>query len=245
VLAAAANTKAYWYLTRGTGVVSLLLLTVSVALGIAEVVRFASPGWPRFVLAAIHKNASLLATVFLGVHILTAVADSFAPIRLTDALIPFAGRYRPLWLGFGALAFDLLIALVITSLLRERIGYRVWRAVHWAAYACWPVAFLHGLGTGTDTRTRWGLFFNLACLLVVLFAVWWRVGATRTVSIGRRVTATMASAAIALGVVAWMALEPMRPGWARKAGTPTELLSAHAAHRGTLAQPTGGSSDGR
>jgi Ferric reductase like transmembrane component len=228
VLAASTNTKAFWYLTRGTGVVSLVLLTLSVALGIAEVVRYASPGWPRFVLAALHKNASLLVTVFLGVHIVTAVADTFAPIRLLDAVIPFAGRYRPVWLGLGALAFDLLVALVVTSLLRERLGHRAWRLVHWTAYLCWPIAFLHGLGTGTDTRARWGLLLNLACLMAVLLAIWWRVGATRAVSAGRRVAAALASVTVAVAVVAWMLVEPMRPGWARKAGTPTGLLTAAA-----------------
>ncbi len=223
---AATNSRAMWYLTRGTGLVSLVLLTVTVALGVAEVVRFASPGWPRFVLAALHKNAALLATAFLAVHILTSVADSFAPIRIVDAFIPFVSSYRPLWLGLGAVALDLLIALVVTSLLRERLGYRAWRAVHWTAYACWPVALLHGLGTGTDTRARWGLAVNLGCLFAVLAAVGWRIGWTRTAPALRRGVATIASAATALGVVAWMMLEPMRPGWARKAGTPSSLLAA-------------------
>ena len=161
VLAAATNSKAIWYLTRGTGMVSLVLLTASVALGIAEVVRFATPRWPRFVVAALHRNISLLATAFLAVHIITAVADSFAPIRIVDVFVPFVGTYRPLWLGLGAVGLDLLLALVISSLLRERIGYKAWRAVHWAAYACWPVALLHGLGTGSDTRVRWAVFINV------------------------------------------------------------------------------------
>ena len=97
----ATNSKAMWYLTRGTGMVSLVLLTLTVALGIAEVARYASPRLPRFVLAALHKNVSLLAVAFLAVHILTAVADSFAPINLLDAFIPFVGTYRPIWLGLG------------------------------------------------------------------------------------------------------------------------------------------------
>ena len=149
---AATSSKALWYATRATGMVCLVLLTLSVALGVAEVVRFASPRWPRFVVAAVHRNASLLAVAFLGVHIVTAVADSFAPIRIIDAFVPFVGSYRPIWLGLGTVASDLLLALVITSLLRERIGYPIWRAMHWAAYAAWPVALVHGLGTGSDTR---------------------------------------------------------------------------------------------
>ena len=206
--------------------VSLVLLTLTVALGVAEVARYASPRWPRFVLAAIHKNASLLAVAFLAVHIVTAIADSFAPIHLVDTLIPFVGSYRPIWLGLGTVAFDLLIALVITSLLRERIGYRAWRVVHWAAYACWPIALMHGLGTGSDTRVRWATLVNVACIVMVVAAVWWRIGSTRTATVARRAFATFASAAIALGVIVFMVVEPMRPGWARKAGTPTVVFSA-------------------
>ena len=141
-------------------------------------------------------------------------------------LVPFVGTYRPLWLGLGTVAFDLLVALIVTSLLRERIGYRSWRAVHWAAYASWPVALLHGLGTGSDTRYRWAVAANVACVLVVLGAVLFRIGWTRTVSIGARSIATIGSGALALGIVAWMFVEPMRPGWARKAGTPSALLAS-------------------
>ena len=228
MLAAAVGSKAEWYLTRGTGMVSLVLLTATVAFGIAEVVRLASPRWPRFVVAALHRNVSLLATAFLAVHILTAVLDKFAPIPLVDVFVPFVGAYRPFWLGLGAVAFDLLIALIVSSLLRERLGYRAWRVVHWAAYACWPVALLHGLGTGSDTRTRWAVVVNVACVAAVLAAVLVRVGWTRAVSIGRRSVAALASTAVAGGVIAWMVLEPMQPGWARKAGTPSALLASAA-----------------
>ena len=174
----AVNSQALWYFTRGTGVISLVLLTVSVALGVSQVVRFASRAWPRFVVAALHRNVSLLATVFVAAHIVTAVADSFAPIHIVDVFVPFVGTYRPIWLGLGVVAVDLLVAVIVTSLLRERIGYNVWRAVHWAAYACWPVALLHGLGTGSDTRFRWALVMNVACILVVLAAVLFRIGWT-------------------------------------------------------------------
>jgi hypothetical protein len=223
---AATNSKALWYATRSTGMVSLVLLTLSVALGVAQVVRLASPAWPRFVIAALHRNASLLAVVFLGVHIATAVADSFAPIRLVDVFVPFVGSYRPLWLGLGTVAFDLMLAVVITSLLRERIGHGVWRAVHWASYAAWPVALLHGLGTGSDTRERWAVVVNLVCLGIVLAAVLSRVGWTRSAAGGRRVLIAFTSVAVAVGVTTWMVLEPMRPGWARKAGTPTALIAS-------------------
>src|SRR5581483_4638934 len=149
---ATSHSRALWYLTRGSGLIALVLLTASVVLGVREVKRWATERWPRFMTAALHKNVSLLSVVFLGVHIATTVVDGFAPIGWLDAVVPFRSPYRPLWLGLGALSVDLLLALVVTSLLRARIGYRTWKAVHWAAYACWPVAVLHGMGTGTDTR---------------------------------------------------------------------------------------------
>src|ERR1700760_3940158 len=130
-VAATLSPSAYWYLARGTGAVSLVLLTGSVVLGILGSVRFAAPRWPRFAIDAVHRDLSLLVLGVLAIHIVTSVLDGFAPIRLFDARIPFVTPYRPLWMGLGTLAFDLLLAIAITSLIRRRLGYRTWRAGHW------------------------------------------------------------------------------------------------------------------
>ena len=90
-------------------------------------------------------------------------------------MIPFVSGYRPLWLGLGTLSFDLLVALAVTSLVRRRLGYRAWRAVHWLAYVSWPVAVLHGLGTGSDTKQWWMLALTVVCIVAVLVAVWTRI----------------------------------------------------------------------
>jgi methionine sulfoxide reductase heme-binding subunit len=172
---AATNIKALWYLTRATGLVSLLLLTASVVLGILGAKRWTSPRWPRFVTGGLHRNLSLLAVAFVAVHVVTAVTDSFVTITWVNAFVPFTGTYRPLWLGLGAVAGDLLIALIVTSLARPWIGYRVWRAVHWAAYACWPIALVHGLGTGTDVGNGWARAVFIGCLAAVAAATWWRL----------------------------------------------------------------------
>jgi hypothetical protein len=223
---AATNTQALWYLTRGTGVVSLLLLTASVALGIAQVTRWSSARFPRFVTAALHKQISLLVVVFLGVHIVTAIADGFAPIHWIDVVVPFSSAYRPVWLGLGAVAFDLLVALIVTSLLRQRIGYRTWRVVHWAAYASFPIALVHGLGTGSDTHSRWMLGVSIGCLAVVAAAVWWRLAAIRDTSPTARLVAGAATLAVPAAVVLFTMLGPLAPGWSRRAGTPSSLLGA-------------------
>lgn len=250
MLVAAAGGKALWYLTRGTGVMALLLLTASVLLGILEVMRWQSPRWPRFVTAGLHRDLSLLSVAFVGVHVATTVVDGFAPIGWLDAVVPFRSPYRPLWLGLGAVAVDLLIALVVTSLLRRRIGYRTWRATHWAAYACWPVALVHGLGSGTDVRQGWLLALNGACLAAVVSAVWWRladawgarperpgVEAPRTA--GRVVVAAaVASVVMPVAVVAWLLTGPLQPGWARRAGTPGALRRPAASTALASASPT-------
>jgi len=168
-----------WYASRATGLVALLLLTATLVLGITTAGRFATTGWPRFVIAAVHRNLSLLSVVFLGVHIATAVIDPYAGISWADAVIPFGSAYRPLWLGLGAVAFDLLIAVVVTSLLRLRIPLRWWRAVHWSSYAVFPIAVVHGLGAGgSDSGLGWILAIDAACVLAVALAVGWRMRVT-------------------------------------------------------------------
>ena len=223
------STRALWYLTRGTGVVTMLLLTVSVVLGVANVHRTATPQVPRFVLQQVHRNASLLALVFLFVHVATSLIDGFAPIRLIDAVIPFGSPYRPLWLGLGALASDLLIAIAVTSLLRRRLGYPAWRATHWAAYACWPIALLHGLGTGSDPKTGWMLVLTGASVVAVIVAVISRATAGWPSHRGARLSALGASALVPLGLLVWLPSGPLAAGWSRRAGTPPALLRAMSA----------------
>ena len=217
-----------WYLARGTGIVSLLLLTLSVALGIVTTIRWSSARWPRFSISFIHRNVSLLAVVFLVVHIAANVIDGFALIAWKDAVIPFVSAYRPVWLGLGALAFDLLLALSITSLLRNRIGQRTWRAIHWLAYACWPVAVLHGLGTGTDTPTRVVLVVNAACVGLVVACVWWRVAVGWPRDERGQGYRTRGQPARAVRARRLARLGPLASGWAREAGTPEQLLGGQA-----------------
>ncbi len=166
-----------WYATRATGLVTLLLLTASVLLGILTAGRFSTRRWPRFLSQGLHRNVSLLVLVFLALHVGTTVIDTYTSIPLSAAFIPFVSRYKTIWLSLGAVALDMLLALVATSLLRARIGYRGWRRVHWVAYACWPVALAHGLGIGTDRNATWVFALTVACAAAVLAAGTWRLAA--------------------------------------------------------------------
>jgi len=212
-----------WYAARGTGVVALLLLTATVMLGIAGTARFETARWPRVLTAGLHRQLSLLVVAFVVVHVTATVLDPFAPIGWTAAVIPFSASYRPLWLGLGTVAFDLLIAVLLTSLLRARLGYRAWRAVHWLAYASWPVALWHGLGTGTDSRLTWLIGLDAGCVAAVGGALWWRISLVPGGS--RRTAAAVAGVVTALATVVFVAVGPLQPGWARRSGTPVALLA--------------------
>lgn len=214
-----------WYATRATGLVALLLLTLCVVLGVLTTVRFASPKWPRFVTVGLHSNTSLLSVVFLALHILTTVADSYTDIGLGDAFLPFAANYRPVWLGLGTVASDLLVALVITSLVRVRMGLRSWRAIHWLAYVSWPAAMVHALGTGTDPSTGWGSALTLVCLGAVLGASVWRLATGWPDRKGLRLAVATAVIAVVLAGWGWANSGPLAPGWSKKALAPVAHLS--------------------
>lgn len=173
------SSTALWYASRATGIVSLIMLTGVVVLGIAVQRHGRLPGLPRFAVVGLHRSVSLLSVAFLVIHILSAIADSYVNIRLTDAVVPFVASYEPVWLGLGTVAFDLILALIITSLLRARLGYRAWRWVHWLAYVSWPVAVAHSFGSSTDMQSGWLLGLGIGCVLAVAAAVAWRVSEGR------------------------------------------------------------------
>lgn len=236
VVASTAGTKAMWYLTRGSGLVALLLLTATVVVGVLEWRRWAPTGWPRFVVDALHRNLAVLALAFLALHVITSILDGFAPIALLDVVIPFTGSYRPFWLGLGAIALDLMIAVAITSWARQRIGYRAWRAVHWLSYASWPVALMHSVGTGTDTKTLWMLGLSALCLMSVLIAVVVRTLEGLRESTPARGAVLAACVVGPLALILWMPSGPLGRGWARRAGTPASLLGPSAAAASTASR---------
>jgi predicted ferric reductase len=180
------GTNADWYLMRGSGFVALILLTLTVCLGISNVARLSKGGWTRAVAALVHRNVSLLAVVFLGIHILTAISDKYVKIPALAVVVPGLSGYDAFWVGLGALAFDLLIAVTVTSLLRARLRTGTWRLVHWLTYLSWPVALVHaigsGSGTGADTGQSWSTLIYIGLGLTFAAAV------TTRLALGRRAT---------------------------------------------------------
>jgi sulfoxide reductase heme-binding subunit YedZ len=216
---------ALWYLTRATGLVSLILLSGTVVLGIVSSVGWTAARWPRFISQAMHRNLSLFCLALIAIHIVTTVADGYVPIGFVDGVVPFLTPYRPLWIGLGALAFDMLLAVAITSGLRRRIGVRSWRGVHYLAYVCWPIALLHGLGSGTDARLPIALLTEVLCVASVVGAVAWRVAAARDLPSSRRLAAAGLTTALLIGIGTFAALGPLQPGWSKRSGTSAALLA--------------------
>ncbi len=171
----ALTTPLVWYATRATGTVALLVLSASVVLGILTTTRARSGPLPRFAVGELHRRVSLVASVFLVLHVLSAVVDTYVPIGWWSLVAPFTAGYQRVWIGLGTVAFDLLIAVTLTSLARSRMSPRSWRLVHWVSYVAWPVAIVHTIETGTDLRFAYMQVLVGACIGAVLGAFLWRV----------------------------------------------------------------------
>lgn len=167
--------EAFWAFGRGTGVTALAFLTVSMVLGIVTRSGRALAGLPRFGVQNVHRAAALIGLILVVVHMLSLLADPYAQLQLVDFIFPFLGDYRPVWLGLGTLAFDILLAVSLTGMLRNRIGNRTFRLVHWGAYALWPIALAHGLGNGTDSGHAWFLAITVGSAIAVVGSVSWRL----------------------------------------------------------------------
>jgi methionine sulfoxide reductase heme-binding subunit len=183
---------ALWYASRATGVVAMLLLTAVLVLGILVNRQGRLPGLPGFAVTGLHRNVSLLAVAFLAIHVVTAIADPYVTIGLAAAVLPFASAYKPFWLGLGAISLDLVAALILTSLARARMSRRAWRGIHWLAYAAWPLAVGHSLGSSSDARSGLVLGVLAGCVLAVVAALAWRLShAAREVPRAGRAAATL------------------------------------------------------
>jgi DMSO/TMAO reductase YedYZ heme-binding membrane subunit len=188
------SSTALWYASRATGVVALLLLTAVMVIGVLVARQGPLPGLPRFAVSGLHRNLSLLATAFVAIHVVTAVADGYVTIPLTSAVVPLTSPYERVWLSVGAIAFDLMLASVITSLLRRHLSRRAWQGIHLTAYACWPIAWFHSVFASKDMQTGILLATALACALAVVVAVAWRIAqAAQDVPRAERVSLLMSA----------------------------------------------------
>jgi predicted ferric reductase len=165
-----------WYLSRGSGLVLLVVFNLVIVLGGAVRASWSPKGTARFVIEGLHRNLSLLACVLLVIHVISAIADPYVSIGWLALIVPFTSPYRTLWIGLGTLSADLLIAIVLTSLLRAHLGRRAWRVVHLCVYLAWPLALFHGLEAGNDLAigwvrgTVWGTTLAAVAAIAITFA---------------------------------------------------------------------------
>jgi predicted ferric reductase len=171
----ASSSTTLWYSTRATGIVALVLLTATMVLGILTAGRLRARSWPAFASADLHKRVSVLTMVFLGIHVLTAVLDTYVNISWASLVVPFASSFQPFWTGLGTVGVDLLMAVAVSSALRGHISAGAWRTIHWLAYGSWPVAMAHSLGEGTDGLKLWMAVLAAVCALAVVGSLAWRV----------------------------------------------------------------------
>jgi methionine sulfoxide reductase heme-binding subunit len=170
-----------WFINRGSGVVLLAMCALSIVLGVVSVERVGSRWWPRFLSQGLHRNVSLLSTLLMLIHAVSAVVDEFVDIRWWHVIVPFTGTYQPFWLALGTLALDLTVAIVLTSLLRTRVVPWLWRTVHLTTYLVFGLGVVHGIGIGTDAEEPWSLAVTLGCLIAVMLATAVRLAGARRV----------------------------------------------------------------
>jgi len=171
------STTTLWYATRATGITALVLLTATMVMGLLTAKRTWTRRWPGFAQQELHRRLSIVTVAFVAIHVLTSVIDTYVHIGWLAVVVPFVSPYKPFWVALGAIALDLLLAVFITSLLREHLSAGSWRAVHWVAYGSWPVALAHPFGMGTDSREHWVTLLGVICVAAVGGALLWRVRA--------------------------------------------------------------------
>jgi sulfoxide reductase heme-binding subunit YedZ len=174
------STQILWFATRGAGIVSMILFSAVACLGLLAVARTQSTRWPRFLTVELHRNLALLSIAFLAIHIVTAVLDPFTSLGIAAAIVPLASSYRPVAVALGVVSVDITLAVIVTSLLREHLGQRLWRTVHWASYASWPLAVAHTITAGSDAFSIWMLAVTAGCVLAVGACLAWRMTAGGT-----------------------------------------------------------------
>ena len=168
--------KAYWYLSRMSGIVAYMLMWLSIALGITITNKMARvwPGGPAAV--DVHQFASLLSFTFAIFHVLILLGDRYANYSLTQLATPFTmGGRQEFWIGLGQLGFYLMLPVTFSFYARRFIGYKGWRLIHYASFLIYIFVTIHGLWAGTDTRAPAILGVYAVTIVATYFLTMYRV----------------------------------------------------------------------
>ncbi len=194
-----------WYAARAAGIAAYVLISFVVVLGLTMARNARLRRWPKYALEDVHRFAGLLVGTFLVIHVVTIAIDAWLPFSFASIVLPFVSRYRPVWVAFGIVAAELLLALAIANHYRDRLPYRFWRRTHYLNFAVWTLATIHGIASGTDRSAPWFLALYALSTAAVGAATAWRFGRNR-LSAGRSapgvavVGAALATLVVALGV---------------------------------------------
>jgi sulfoxide reductase heme-binding subunit YedZ len=172
------NSTVLWYATRASGIVALILLTSTMVLGLTTTARLRARNWPGFAQQELHRRIAMVSMVFLAIHVVTSILDTYVDIGWASVLVPFTSSYGRFWVGMGTVAVDLMVAVFVSSLLRGHMKPSTWRGLHWLAYGCWPVALAHTFGMGTDAGEPWVIALGASCVLAVGVALLGRLRVT-------------------------------------------------------------------
>jgi hypothetical protein len=228
-----------WDMARAGGLTAYVLLTLSIVLGLTLSIRWQNARWPRLITNDMHRFVTLLTLVFVAVHGLASWLDPFMRFGWAELLVPLLSHYRPLWMALGIVAGYLALALWISTELRSRIGYSLWRRLHGLSFVVYALATEHGLATGSDTRAPWALALYVTSAFLVGSLLCYRL--LTPIGTRGRTYPNLAGlvALLILGAAVWTAAGPARPGWNAIAnnGQGNGARDQQAAAQGTSGSP--------
>ena len=223
-----ASPSIFWFVARGSGMAAYILLTASVALGIAVSRHWHSNNWSRLLVEAAHRWITVTFFVFIAIHTVTVLVDPFTHFGLRDVVVPFGSASRTVWLGLGVIASELALAIGASIWIRRRIGYRTWHGMHMLTYLLFPLSLLHSVGTVTDTQEAWAALIYAGSVVTVCGVLIWR---TMELRAWRRL-ALVSSVTSSVALVVWCLHGPYAADWSTAAGTPKTLIQAGVQQRG-------------
>lgn len=171
-----------WFISRGTGIAAYLLLSTTMIYGLTLSTRSATGAAPPPVMFAIHEFASWLGLIFTATHALVLMFDHYIHFSLFSIITPFMASYRPEWVGLGQVGFYITLLLTVSFYIKKKIGQRAWRIIHYASFISFVFVTLHGIYSGSDTKSWWvsGMYWLSASssMLLLLFRILLSIGKT-------------------------------------------------------------------
>lgn len=164
-----------WYVARSAGIVSWGLLALSVIWGLALSTRALGRKPRANWLLDLHRFLGGLAVIFVAVHLVGLAFDHWVDIGLRQMLVPFTSNWNPLAVSWGVVGLYLLLAIELTSLVRNRIPKRFWKGIHLTSYGLYVIATVHMFTAGTDAGSKYLQWAAVGATAVIIFFTAYRV----------------------------------------------------------------------